>query len=236
MAGTGLPPLGLGCAQLGDLYEELTEDEAGAIVDAAWDCGVRMFDTAPHYGLGLSERRLGRALRGRERSEYRVSTKVGRRLVQSSSAVAGGGLERVTDYSRDGVLATLDGSLQRLDLDRVDCVLVHDPQLDPAAAIDTGYRTLHELRDQGVVTSIGVGTADVALLLRFVRETDIDMILLAGRMTLLNQEASPELLPECESRGIRVINAGVYSTGILASDEIKPGAHFEYRAAPAEVI
>jgi len=229
-----LGDLGLGCAQLGDLFAPLSDEAAAAIVDAAWDQGVRYFDTAPHYGLGLSERRLGAALRSRSgsrsisRDDYVVSTKVGR-LIRDG--------ERVWDFSRSGVTASLAESLDRLGLDRVDIVLLHDPhesgQLD--RAFGEGLETLLEFRRRGVIRAVGVGSADVPSLRRFVAETPVDVILLAGRYTLLDQRASIGLLADCAARGVTVLNAGVYNTGILATDAPTAGDHYAYGAADPAV-
>lgn len=229
-----LPPFGLGCAQLGDLFRPLDDREAQAIVDAAWAEGVRYFDTAPHYGLGLSERRLGDALAGRPRDEFVVSTKVGRLL----RPAADGGTERVWDFSRDGVLRSLDESLARLGLDRVDIVLLHDPHESGQlkVALTEGADALAELRDQGVVGAIGVGAGDVPALQRFVAETDIDALMLPGRYTLLDQSAARDLLPQCAAAGVDVLNAGVFNTGILAKAEVPDSGVFEYGKAPSAVI
>ncbi|MDQ0895146.1 aldo/keto reductase [Agromyces ramosus] len=238
--GGGRPDIALGCAQLGDLYRALADDEATAIVDAAWDVGIRHFDTAPHYGAGLSEWRVGRALRGRDRDDYTISTKVGRRLESptggSTAERPHPDTQRVIDYTADGIRRTLDDSRARLGTDRIDIVFVHDPQLDPEAALTTGFAALQAMKDEGAITSIGVGTSHVDLLLRFVRETQIDTVLLSGRMTLLNQEAAAELLPECAARGIRVLNAAVFNSGILATDTVPVDAKYDYRPAPAELL
>jgi D-threo-aldose 1-dehydrogenase len=202
---------GLGCAQLGDRFTALDDAAAAAIVDAAWGNGVRYFDTAPHYGLGLSERRLGAALRCRPRDEYVISTKVGRLL----RADADGNVHRMWDFSREGVLASLRESLDRMGLDRADIVLLHDPhesgQLD--LAMGEGLQTLLQLRQQGIIRAAGVGSADVPSLARFASERPIDVILLAGRYTLLDQRAAESLLGICEGNGISVLNAGVYNMG-----------------------
>jgi len=238
--GGGRTDIGLGCAQLGDLYRALTDEEASAIVDAAWDAGIRHFDTAPHYGVGLSEWRLGRALRDRDRDDYTISTKVGRRLESPTGAGAGArpdpDTQRIIDFTADGIRRTLDDSRSRLGTDRIDIVFLHDPQLDPAAALTTGFDALRAMQHEGTITSIGVGTAHVDLLLRFVRETQIDTILLSGRMTLLNQDAAAELLPECAARGIRVLNAGVFNSGILATEAVPVDAKYDYRPAAAELL
>jgi D-threo-aldose 1-dehydrogenase len=235
--------LGLGCAQLGNLYRAMSDENARAVVDTAWECGIRYFDTAPHYGLGLSERRLGAALAGRPRDEYVVSTKVGRLLVDNP----GGAGERDTegfdvprtlvrrrDYSRDGVLRSLESSLARLGLDRVDIAFVHDAEDYVEETLDGALPALIELRDQGVLKGIGLGMNFAGVLAGFVRRADVDVVMIAGRYTLLEQPALDELLPLCERRGVRVMAAGVFNSGILASPE--PGGTYDYAAAPAGLV
>jgi D-threo-aldose 1-dehydrogenase len=238
-------PVGLGCAQLGNLYTAISDETACATVDAAWDAGVRFFDTAPHYGLGLSERRLGLALRGRPRDAYVISTKVGRLLAPSPSTAgeqdsAGfavpAAYRRVWDFSADGVLRSLTSSLDRLGLNRIDLVLLHDPEDHPRAALDEAYPALHALRAEGVVRAIGVGSTKVAVLDRFVSETDIDAVLVAGRYTLLEQPALDSLLPSCLRRGVGVLNGGVFNSGLLAVDEPHAGLPYEYRDAPEAIV
>jgi D-threo-aldose 1-dehydrogenase len=176
-----LTELSLGCAQLGNLHEAIEEDTALATVDAAWETGVRYYDTAPHYGLGLSERRLGLALAGRRRADYAVSTKVGR-LLEPLPAVAGRDPDgfavaathrRVWDFSRDGIRQSLEESLERLALDRVDIVYLHDPDDHLEQVLAAGYPALEELRDEGVVTAIGAGMNQTAMLFELARNTDV---------------------------------------------------------------
>jgi D-threo-aldose 1-dehydrogenase len=233
-----LPRHGLGTAPIGGLFQEVTDEQAKATIDAAWAGGVRLFDTAPHYGLGLSERRLGAALAGR--SGYVLSTKVGRLLVPSSR----GGRdddgfdvpathERVWDFSGDGVRRSLEESLGRLGLPQVDLVLIHDPDAHVDQAIDEAYPALAELRAQGVVKAIGVGMNQWQAPLRFVQETDLDVVMLAGRYTLLDQSGLP-LLDACAERGVRVLAAGVFNSGLLATPE--PSGTFDYAPAPSPII
>lgn len=235
--------LALGCAQLGNLFHEISDEQSRATVDAAWDAGIRCFDTAPHYGLGLSERRLGAALADRPRSAYTVSTKVGRLLVPSAS----GGLDdegfvvpathrRVWDWTRDGVRRSIEESLTRLGLDRVDIALLHDPELHADEALRTGFPALAELRDEGVVGAIGAGSKDAAVLTRVVTECGPDVVLLAGRYTLLEQPARAELLPACAAAGVGVLNAGVFNSGLLALERPRDDLPYEYGAAPAELV
>jgi D-threo-aldose 1-dehydrogenase len=250
LAGRGVHvgPVSLGCAQLGNLYGQIPDNEATDIVSAAWDRGIRHFDTAPHYGLGLSERRLGDALRAYPRDDYVISTKVGRMLEPNphfSGERDSGGFDvpastiRRWDFSSDGVRRSLDSSLTRLGVDRVDLVLLHDPEehlADPGEAAREAYPALAGLRAEGVIGAIGVGTKSSASLLRFVEETDIDAIMLAGRYTLANQDALAELLPACSERSVDVLNAGIFNSGILASPRPAVGSVFDYGAATEALI
>lgn len=206
---------------------------------------MRYFDTAPHYGLGLAERRLGAALRERPRDEYLISTKVGRALVPTPENV--GSLDddgfvvpaahrREWDFSRDGILRSLEQSLERLGLDRVDIVYLHDPDNHWHEASTTAIDTLVELRDQGVIGAIGAGMNQSAMLAEFVRQCDVDLMMLAGRYTLLDQSALDDLLPLSLDRGVGVVAAGIYNSGLLSRAVVPDDAHYEYRAAPAELI
>ncbi|MFF3607935.1 aldo/keto reductase [Streptomyces sp. NPDC002463] len=236
--------LALGCAALGNLYHPVTDEAAHATVDAAWDAGVRTFDTAPHYGLGLSERRLGAALRDRPRDTYAVSTKVGRLLVPSPPGSTGDDLahgfavpathRRVWDFSADGVLRSLEASLKRLGLDRVDIALLHDPDDHAEQALREAYPALERLRGEGVVGAIGIGMNQSALPARFLRETDIDVVLLAGRYTLLEQDGLSELLPEAAARGRSVVIGGVFNSGLLTAP--RPGTTYDYAPVPQPVL
>lgn len=196
--------LAYGAAGIGNLFRPVADEEAAAAVDAAWDAGIRTFDTAPHYGLGLSERRLGAALRDRPRDTYTVSTKVGRLLVPADTQgddLANGFAvpathRRVWDFSADGVLRSLEASLDRLGLDRVDVALLHDPDVHAEQALDEAYPALERLRAEGVVGAIGVGMNQSALPARFLRETDIDVVLLGLAATpSWNRKASPNCSP-----------------------------------------
>jgi D-threo-aldose 1-dehydrogenase len=216
--GVTVTQLGLGCAPIGGLYEPVSEADAGAVVDRAWEHGLRLFDTAPLYGSGLSERRVGAALRDRPRDALVLSTKVGRLLRAG---------EPVFDFSFDGVLRSLEESLERLGLDRVDVVYIHDPDDHFDEALAGAYPALERLRGEGVVRAIGVGMNQSEMLARFARETDVDCVLLAGRYTLLDRSALGELLPLCLERGVAVVAGGVFNSGALVGD-----AHYDY--APAE--
>ncbi|MFI5835831.1 aldo/keto reductase [Micromonospora sp. NPDC051300] len=232
--------VGFGASGIGNLNGGVTDEEARGAVDAAWRAGIRYFDTAPHYGLGLSERRLGAALAGRPRAAFTVSTKVGRLLVPSP-ATAGrrddaGGFDvpadhvRRWDFSADGVRRSLESSLTRLRLDRVDVALIHDPDEHWREAVEQAYPALHELRAQGVVGAIGVGMNQWRMLERFVADTDVDTVMLAGRYTLLDQSAGRTMLPRCLERGVGVLAAGVFNSGVLATDP--PGRTYDYGPIP----
>jgi D-threo-aldose 1-dehydrogenase len=237
-------PLGLGCGPLANLYHEVTDEQAHSTVDAAWDAGIRLFDTAPHYGLGLGERRLGAALAGRPRAECTVSTKVGRLLVEDPAGAGRQDAEfvvpathrRVWDFTADGVRRSIEESLVRLGMDRLDIALIHDAENHADAAISEAYPALARLRDEGVVGAIGAGSKDTAFLTRLVRECGPDTLLVAGRYTLLEQPALDTLLPACVEAGVRVINAGIFNSGLLAVDEPHGGLPYEYGPAPAAVV
>jgi D-threo-aldose 1-dehydrogenase len=235
--------LALGCAPLGGLFTAVDEEQARTTVEAAWRQGIREFDTAPHYGAGLSERRLGAQLSELPRDELVVSTKVGRLLVpRSVSRRDDGGdmfagapaLDRVFDFSRDGVLRSVEQSLERLGLDRVDVLYVHDPDDHLDQAIGEALPTLAELRAQGVVREIGAGMNQAPALVRIVREADVDRVLVAGRYTLLDRSAEKELLPLCIRREVAVVAGGVLNSGILADP--RPGAMYDYEPAPEELV
>jgi D-threo-aldose 1-dehydrogenase len=240
--GLRISRLGLGTAPLGNLFTEVPESDADATVDAALAGGITFLDTAPHYGLGVAERRLGRRLARLPRERFVLSTKVGR-LVRPLEAgetadpegfVATPAAKRVWDFSRDGVRRSLDESLDRLGLDRVDVALVHDPDQHEHEAAGQALPALAELRDQGVVGAIGAGMNQAEMLTRFVRELELDLVLMAGRYSLLDQRALGELLPVCAERGVAVVIGGVFNSGLLADP--RPGATFDYAPAPPELV
>lgn len=240
---SSVSPLGLGCAQLGNLYHAIADETAEATVRQAWDEGIRYFDTAPHYGLGLSERRLGAALSAYPRADYVVSTKVGRVLepdpegasrTDDQGFVVPAAYKRRWDFSRDGVLRSLEDSLDRLGLDRVDIVYVHDPDRHFEDTVNGAFPALLELREQGVVGAIGAGMNQAPMLAEFVRRFDLDVILLAGRYTLLSQPALDDLLPLCQEREVAVVAGGAFNAGILAT--ASPGTMYDYAEAPAELV
>lgn len=230
--------LGLGCAPLGNLYRAVDEATATATVDAAWDRGVRLFDTAPLYGHGLSERRLGAALTGRPRDEYVLATKVGRLLIPGTEPgtifADVPPVRPAFDFSADGVRRSLEASLERLGTDRVDVLHVHDPEdhLDQAEA--EAFPALLRLRDEGVIGAVGLGTNFPAVVTRFVGRVDLDVVLLAGRCTLLDRSGPDEAFATCADAGVAVLAAGVFNSGVLAAPG--PDAHFDYAPAPPEVL
>ncbi|MFE4372224.1 aldo/keto reductase [Streptomyces sp. NPDC056835] len=243
--GVRVGSLGFGAAPIGNLYAPIDDDQARAAVEAAWDVGVRYYDTAPHYGLGLSERRLGSVLAHRPRAEFTVSTKVGRLLephpAPTGSDLAAGGFAvpdtwiRRPDYSRDGVLRSLEGSLDRLGLDRVDIVYVHDPDDHLDAALDHALPALAELRAQGVIGAVGVGMNTVAPLLRIVAEADVDTVMVAGRWTLIDRTARP-LLEACARRGVSVVAAAPFNSGLLSRPRPPDDASFDYGPASEALL
>ena len=242
--GVHLSTLGLGAAAIGNLYRAVDDATARAAVDAAWDAGIRCFDTAPHYGLGLSERRLGAALRERPRGEFVLSSKVGRLLVPRTPPTARddegfdvpGDLARERDYSRDGVLRSIEATLQRTGLDRLDVVHVHDPDEHWEQAAGEAVPALVELREAGVVGAVGVGMNRSAMLARFLRETDVDLVMLAGRYTLLEQGALDDVLPAAVELGRSVVAVGVFNSGLLAREQVPDDATWDYEQAPAHLI
>jgi D-threo-aldose 1-dehydrogenase len=243
--GVSVTTVGLGGSQLGNIGRVSTDEQCAAAVDAAWRGGVRYFDTAPHYGLGLSERRLGALLSSYPRHEYAISTKVGRMLVpapERARRLDDGGFavpathRREWDFTRDGILRSVEGSLERLGLDSLDIAYLHDPDDHWEAASTTGIGALLELRDQGVVRAIGAGMNQSAMLAAFVATCDVDLVMLAGRYTLIDRHAQEDLLPLAIERGVAVVAAGVYNSGLLSRQEIAPDARFEYDTAPVDVL
>jgi len=224
--------LGFGCAPIGGLFEPVGDARAHEALLHAWDDGIRFFDTAPLYGLGLAERRLGSFLKDKPRDEFVVSTKVGR-LVRHGAP--GTDLAAWTenrdqvfdfDFSYDGVMRSVEASLERLDLDRVDILLIHDPDDHHDEAIDGAYKALDLLRFEGTIAAVGAGMNQTEMLVRFAREARFDCFLVAGRYTLLDRSAASELLPLCEEQGIAVIAGGVFNSGLLAGGDT-------YNYAPA---
>jgi D-threo-aldose 1-dehydrogenase len=244
--------LGFGGAPLGNLYAPIDKAAALASVERAYALGVLYFDTAPHYGNGLSEHRVGHVLRHLPRDSFTLSTKVGRLLSPDPAAPFEqhgyqGGLpfSQRFDYSYDGTLRSLEDSLQRLGLARIDIAYIHDiddfthgPVDQPARfreAMEGAYRALERLRAERVVRAIGLGVNQVQVCLDAVRHGDFDGFLLAGRYTLLDQSAHDALLPLCRERGLGIVLGGPYNSGILATGAV-PGARYDYRPASEAVL
>lgn len=273
-------PLGLGTVPIGGLYEPVPDADADALIRRSYELGIRLFDTAPQYGSGLAETRLGRVLPELPRDQIVVTTKVGRllrpitfaaktrrvlaesirsgdvrriagdafkitrRLARGRSGVdvqlgapfdrGQAALESHYDFSFDGVMRSVEESLRRLRLDRVDVLYIHDPDQAHDAALDGAFKALDRLRSDRTVGAIGVGMNQTAMLVRFAREAQFDCLLAAGRYTLLDQEALSELIPECQRRGISLVVGGVYNSGILADPA--PGAMFNYERAPRALL
>lgn len=246
--------LGFGAAPLGNLYRAISEDDAQAVLQAAWDAGVRYFDTAPLYGLGLSETRLNRFLRGTPRDEYVISTKIGRLFrVTTADKRDGSGKwfdvparNEIYDYGHDAVMRSVEFSLERLGLDRVDILYAHDLDVfnhKSHSALDArleefmagGYRALCSLRDQGVIRAFGAGVNEWQSCQWMAERGEFDLFLLAGRYTLLEQEALETFLPLATRRGIGIVIGGPYNSGVLATGA-RPGAFYNYDPAPDWVL
>jgi D-threo-aldose 1-dehydrogenase len=246
--------LGFGSAPLGNLYRAIGNEQALQTLQEAWACGIRTFDTAPLYGFGIAETRVGSFLREMPRDEFVLSTKVGRLLKRCAPEARDGigkffevpSRQMEYDYSYDGVLRSLDFSFERLGLDRVDIVLCHDIDIfthgsAEASAqrtrefLDGGVRALSDLRSQGVVGAIGIGVNEWQVSETVARNTDVDLFLLAGRYTLLEQEALDSFLPLCERKGMGVVIGGPFNSGILATGA-KPGAWFNYAPATPGIL
>lgn len=233
--------LGLGTAPLGGLYEPVSDEAAEATIARAWDLGLRFFDTAPQYGNGLSERRLGRFLAGKPRDSYVLCTKVGRLLRRPAQDLGedayykGTPPERpVFDFSYDGVMRAFEESLERLGTGRIDVLHIHDPDDHYDQAVAGAYKALDRLRADGAIAAVGAGMNQSEMLASFARAGRFDCFLLAGRYTLLEQGALRELLPLCEQQGIGIIIGGVYNSGLLANPA--PGAKFNYADADPALI
>jgi D-threo-aldose 1-dehydrogenase len=231
---------GLGTAPLAGLFEAVDEATGVGVIERAWESGIRFFDTAPLYGHGLAEMRLGKVLKQKPRDEFILASKVGRLLRADALPEPGQSwrgtppVNPVFDFSYDGVMRSFEESMERLGLDRIDILHIHDPDNHYDAALAGAYRALDRLRSDGAIGAVSAGMNQAEMLTRFAREGDFDCFLLAGRYTLLDQVALKELLPECIKRGIAIIAGGVYNSGILADP--KPGAHYNYQTAPAELL
>jgi D-threo-aldose 1-dehydrogenase len=239
--------LGYGAAAVGNLYRAVDDESARKLLDTAWDAGIRYYDTAPHYGLGLSERRLGEMLRRRPREEFVVSTKVGRLLVPDPDGATRrdddifevpADHRRVWDFSEAGLRRSLEDSLGRLGLDHVDVLYLHDVERsgqDVAQVVDSGVAALARLREEGLVRAFGVGTADLGAIERAVRTDAIDLVMLPGRYTLLEAPAK-DIVALCQERGVGIVNAAVFNSGLLATPEPSEASHYEYREVPPDKL
>jgi D-threo-aldose 1-dehydrogenase len=235
--------IGLGGAPLGNLLGEVSDTEAVETVNAAWDEGWRYFDTAPHYGLGLAEERLGAGLQGKPRDSYVLSSKVGRIIYSSDTAAVddeGFAVDttrrRRWDFSRDGVLRSIEDSLRRIGTDRLDVVFVHDPDDHYEEAVATAFPALIELREQGVIGAIGSGMNQTAMLTRFVQEIDLDVIMLAGRYTLIDPDGLDDLLPACLQNDVQVVAVGIFNSGLMSQPRPAAGATFNYEPAAQALV
>ncbi len=240
-----------GTAPIGNIFREIDETTAEEMVNHAWDAGIRFFDTAPMYGHGLAELRTGHALRWKNRDDYVLASKVGRVLKPKPRAqidfapwVNAAPFEMEFDYSYDGTMRAFEDSLQRLGLERMEMCFIHDIDVftrgadQPEAfrqAMDGSWKALSSLRDQGVVKAIGVGVNEWEVCEAALRERDFDCFLLAGRYTLLEQDALDSFLPLCEARGAAVVVGGGFNSGILATGAVE-GAKYNYAPAPAHIM
>ena len=252
-SGVEVTIMGFGGAPLGNMYAEFSDERARAAVRACYDAGIRFFDTAPLYGFGLSEHRVGEALRGLDRASFVLSTKIGRLLrpveperVDRTQFKTPMPFAGVYDYTYDGVMRSFEDSLQRLGVHRIDVLLAHDIDVwthgSEAARRERvdelmggGYRAMRKLRDEGVVRAIGAGVNEAEACRDLAERGDFDGFLLAGRYTLLEQAPLESFLPFCEQRGIGLIIGGAYNSGILATGATK-GAWYNYQPAPPEII
>ncbi|MBR1091892.1 aldo/keto reductase [Bradyrhizobium manausense] len=240
LANLDVTSIGLGTAPLGGLFSAVSDEDAEATIAQAWSLGVRFFDTAPLYGFGLAERRLGAFLRQQKRDEFAISTKVGRLLRPETNATeddhykGAPALRPRFDFSYDGVMRSMEDSLDRLGLDRVDVLLVHDPDDHYDDAVNGAFRALMRLRDDGTVKAIGSGMNQSEMLTRFAETVPVDCFLLAGRYTLLDQGALDALFPVCTTKNIGILLGGIYNSGILADPH--SGAKFNYEDADAALV
>jgi D-threo-aldose 1-dehydrogenase len=236
---------GFGGAPIGNYAVPLGDEAARSVLDAAWDGGIRYFDTAPLYGTGLSERRIGEFIRAHEREALTISTKAGRLIVPNPAPTGTPVTEYgfhvaddptlAWDFSRGGIRRSVEGSLGRLGIERLDLVLIHDPDDHAGPAMTEAYPELEAMRSEGLIRAIGVGMNQWAMPLRFVEETGIDVVMLAGRYTLADQTGRP-LLDACLARGVSVIAAAPFNSGLLSRNDVPDDTTFNYVAAPRDLI
>ncbi|MEM7642546.1 MAG: aldo/keto reductase [Pseudomonadota bacterium] len=252
--GVTLTELGQGTAPLGNLYQAVSDDEAQGTLRASWDGGVRYYDTAPLYGYGLAETRLNRFLRDKPRDAYVLSTKIGRLLDPATPETRDGigkwfdvpNRRERYDYSYDGTMRSIEHSLERLGVDRIDILFAHDidvpnqgSRANVLAKCDQlmagGYHAMERLRGEGVITAFGAGVNEWEVCQHLLERGDFDIFLLAGRYTLLEQEALTSFLPLCEARGVGIVTGGPYNSGILATGAVE-GAYYNYDPAPQDIL
>ena len=247
MSNLNFSRLGYGAANVGNLYRALSDEVAWDILQTAWDVGVRYFDTAPHYGLGLSERRLGAFLTTKPRDQFIVSTKVGRLLRPNPEGVGTldlandfavpADLKRVWDFSPNGIRQSVEDSLERTGLDRFDVLYLHDPERhNLRESLDEAIPALVDLRSAGLVTAIGVGSMETHALLASVQTGALDLLMVAGRYTLAEQSALEEVIPAARANGVGIVNASVFNSGLLASDNPNADARYDYGDAPVALL
>ena len=230
----------LGTAAFGGLYKSVTDQACTDTLQTALSQGITYLDTAPHYGKGTSERRISAAIKGLDRSKMVISTKIGRLLKPSTTDFddffldADNTVERKMDFSAAAVRRSLEDSLVRLGVESIDILYIHDPDDYADIAIREAYPELEKMRAEGIIKAIGIGMNQCEIPTRFVKETDIDMVLIAGRYSLLDQQAALDLLPAALERGVDIVVAGVFNSGILANP-VK-GATFDYMPASDELI
>ena len=239
-SGLQIPEFGIGTSPFGGLFASVSESAVAEVISTSMELGLNYFDTAPHYGMGSAEVRLGRNINHLPRSSFVVSTKVGRLIVPSEKADDPGwenstaAVERIFDFSAAGIERSLLESLERLKMESVEMVFIHDPDGAADQAISEAYPVLERLRAEGIVKTIGIGITSNEIPTRFINETDIDVVLIALKYTLLDQSAATELLPTALKKGVSVIAGGVFNSGILTNP--KAGATFNYEPASPEVL
>lgn len=239
-SGLQIPEFGIGTSPFGGLFASVSDNDVQEVISTSIELGLNYFDTAPHYGMGSSEERLGQHINHLPRNSFIISTKVGRLIVPSEKIDDPGwenskpAVERVFDFSEKGIEKSFKESLERLNMESVEMVFIHDPDEAADEAIKVAYPVLERLRDQGIVKTIGIGMTSHEIPTRFINETDIDVVLIALRFTLLDQSAGLNLLPAAIKKGVSVIAGGVFNSGILANPT--KGATYNYETASPEIL